>query len=212
MEPHSRDLGPDGEEAQVSDTTIAPEQASWTNSLDGDELEQRVHRLEEIVADLCNTQILEDRVAARVAEQLRPRLQQAELDSASPAASAGTEAATPEAQVDAAAPPPGSAYTLPVPLPADPEMSLIREVWSEVRLLLRMVRDPIYSISWLGIIVPLFALVYVVFPWKFWPLNAIPDGIYLIGLLDDLVVAYVGFKVLGRELRRYRGFLARRMR
>jgi hypothetical protein len=160
---------------------------------------------------MYDAQAVEERVYARVLEKIEAKAPQGKAESVASDSMETDEAARAagvEAQPSAAGPEPITSWSLPAGL----ELSLIGEIWWDIRTLLRMVRDPLYSMTWLGVLVPLFALVYITFPWKIWPLNAIPDSFYLIGLLDDLAVAYLGFKVLGRELRRYRTFLARRVR
>jgi hypothetical protein len=166
------------------------------------DLGQRVARLEDAVGALCDTQAMEDRLATRIAEQVR-----AELKSAAAAQAASPGGYTEEAATDAAP----TVSATPSRPPA--RRTFIGDVWNDIVLFLRMLRDPVYAMSWGSVLVSLIAFLYLtVWAWfKDWMHQDIPT-IPVISYLDDLVVAYIGFKVLSRELRQYEQFLAERER
>lgn len=160
-------------------------------------LEQRVARLEDAVAALQDTGRIEQRVAERVTRRLNrnppPVAEPAPADlivnvgrQLLPAAlnrsRAGTEAA------DVAAPGAGP--------------WVLFEAYAEARAMVRMFFDRRYRVSWTARIVPVAALVVFLCSWL------ILGNIWIIGsLLDkvvDLVLAFLVYKVLDREVQRYR--------
>jgi hypothetical protein len=88
-----------------------------------------------------------------------------------------------------------------------PPSALVRDLWWDLRTALRMLRDPYYPMTVACKIVPLAALFYVcVWPWfSAWTglLGTILSG------LVNIVVLYITFKVIQRELRRYYEFSQR---
>jgi hypothetical protein len=192
----------------MAETTASPETPAWEGTNHVEDLEQRVQKLEDVVAAICDTQALEDKVFQRVTARL----------SAVPTAPVAGHALTHDelpphpSEVEIAPPKPPVASFAPVPVPPQgfawfTELSLLGEMWWEVRALSRMIRDPLYRVSWLCRIVPIAALLYVTV-WG-WIVSYQGWTIPVIGMLDDLLVMYLGFKVLGRELRRYRQHEAR---
>ena len=191
----------------MADSTATPGAPTWNGTANVDELEQRLHKLEDVVAAIGDTQTLEDKVFQRVTERLsteRP---------APPAGHALSHDELPphpsEAEIAPPKPPPTATFVPPSPPPLPPqgfawltELSLVGEIWWEVRALTRMIRDPLYRISWLCRVVPIFALLYVTV-WG-WISSFYGWTIPVIGMLDDIIIMYLGFKVVGRELRRYR--------
>jgi hypothetical protein len=183
--------------------TMAPNTPGWTTPTTPsvEDLEQRLQRLEDVVASVCDTQSLEDRVVERVQEKLR---------SETPLAPPPIAAFAP----DGTGPHPSEAeYHSKQPLPPPSgfawvsELTLFGEMWQEVRALFRMIRDPVYRTSWLCRIVPVLCLLYVTV-WS-WVSAYLFGSIPILSMIDDLAVVYIGLKVLGRELRRYREFEAR---
>lgn len=165
----------------------------WTHAtLD---LDERVQRLEDVVSSLCDTQALEARVRDQVVERLRE--------------SHGGDTVHDFALGETA-----NAIPAPAPLaaayPATGLLPLPYDIWRDLTTCWRMIRDPHYRMSWLGTLAPLFALLYVtiwpIFSEWVMPLPSVP----LLGFLDDLVVLYLGLKVLGREMRRYQDVLRSR--
>jgi hypothetical protein len=166
-------------------------------------LEQRVRRLEDAIAQLQDLQGIQTRVPERVprpAQQGQPATPS--LASADLLLNVGKHlfeaAAAPVAQP---APPP----------PARPPLSgRARGVWlfwdivAEARAILRMFVDPRYRMSWAGRLVPVgLAAAFVLSSW--WvPGTSIPLVGFWVNKAADLVLAFVLFKVLGYEARRYR--------
>jgi hypothetical protein len=178
-------------------------------------LEQRVRRLEDAIAALQDTQLMEDRVVERVrqrvelhhAEQPRPAglfvsaarmlmpKQVEEVPPDQPHADAGAAPDGPTA--NGAAPPPEA---------TQPGWLLV-ELYREIRGMVRMFADHRYRMSWTGKAVPLAAILAAVISWL------LISGIPLIGgLLDrlvDLTLIVLVYKAMSRELCRYRELLAR---
>lgn len=84
---------------------------------------------------------------------------------------------------------------------------LLGEAIAEARAIVRMYVDPRYRLSWFGRVVPL-GLIALIATSQFWGCvlgTALPLGIgTLLDKAVDLVLAFVLFKVLGQEARRYR--------
>jgi hypothetical protein len=100
---------------------------------------------------------------------------------------------------------PSGPVTTPGAAPESPRRSrLWFDALAELRAMYRMFVDPRYRLSLTGRVVPLVLLVAMATSYIWVP----GTSIYALGrLLDkvvDLVLAYVLFKVLGREARRYR--------
>jgi len=180
-------------------------------------LEQRVRRLEDAIAALQDTQIMEDRVVERVrqrvelhhVEQPRPAglfvsaarmlmpKQVEEVPPELPHADAGAAATDGAAANGTAAPPPEA---------AQPGWLLV-ELYREIRGMARMFADHRYRMSWTGKAVPLAAILVAVISWL------LISGIPLVGgLLDravDLTLIVLVYKAMSRELCRYRDLLSR---
>ncbi len=79
---------------------------------------------------------------------------------------------------------------------------LLFDIYAEVRCMVRMYLDPRYQLSWVTRIFPPVLLACMVFSWL------TLDGMKLIGPFVDravfLILAYLLFRVLGREAVRYR--------
>lgn len=182
----------------MSETTVDTAQPSWMGPNPVEDLEQRVQRLEDVVAAVCDTEALETRVASRVTEKLRAEAEQAKgpphLIGSTPVGGFGVDPRPPAAPRATWVPPTG-------------EMSFLGEIWWDARMLFQMIRDPLYRMSWAAKVVPVLALLYVTVWAAIAPTISAWPTIPLIGYLDDLLVVYLGLKVLGRELRRYQAFL-----
>jgi hypothetical protein len=163
-------------------------------------LEQRVRRLEDAIAQLQDLQGIQTRVAGR-APGPAPRAQPA-----TPARSSAELLLNVGKHLLGAAAAP-AAPPAPQPPPAPPPLSgrargvwLLRDTVAEVRAILRMFVDPRYRMSWAGRIVAVGLVVAFVFSSWWVPGTSIP----LVNKAVDLVLAFVLFKVLGYEARRYR--------
>lgn len=88
-----------------------------------------------------------------------------------------------------------------------PPSSILRDLWWDLRTGYRMLRDPSYPMTATAKVVPLLAVFYVcVWPWFSSWTGLI--GTMLSGLVNILVL-YVSYKVIQRELRRYYDFSQR---
>lgn len=196
----------------TEDMTTAPESAHWQESPPVEELEQRLQRLEDAVAALCDTQALEDRVAARVSEKVIGKL----------------PAATPVSDTQIA---PVASYAPYDPEPAMPNfrdnvargwqstlasadtLSLLGDMWSDVRTFWAMIRDGMYPMTWLSRLIGLLPAAYLLWSMFAGFHNGILGAVgYIIDLLLLVPFLYIALKVWGRELRRYREFNATRRR
>lgn len=196
----------------MAETTMEPAPPPWTGNPTGEELEQRLQRLEDVVASLCDTQVLEDRVREKVLEQVR-----GEIDSLKGQKPPGSSAEIRvEGDSSTRLQPPVATLAGPAsrPLPPpEPTGSILREFAWEIRTLFQMVRDPFYHLSWGARLVLVLPLTHILW----FMLFDFPKGIPLIGPPLHFVLnfsiayatAYVVFKVFGRELRRYREFTTR---
>jgi hypothetical protein len=197
-------------------------------------LEQRLQRLETAITRLSEGD-RDDQIAERVAELIRPHAAPRALPGPehSPAESNTIPRAMPippaptASLADFALPP----IALPPPLPDSsfravmrplreslplasnvfhrvlPPSSILRDLWWDLRTGYRMLRDPYYPMSLACKFVPLFALFYIcVWPWFSSWTGLI--GTLMSGLVN-IVVLYVTFKVIQRELRRYYDFSQR---
>ncbi len=168
-------------------------------------LEERVRRLEDALAQMQDTQQLESRVAAKVTNQISQEL----------APAAGTSPAAGLVEIGkrllAITAPPAPRSVSPRPPGAKPGW-LLWELWAEARIIPRMYVDPRYRMTWVGRIVPIVLL--LVFFWPITTLKFVPllcvmvgdKGIidWLVGTPLQLLIAFVLFKVLSHEVRRYR--------
>lgn len=141
-------------------------------------LEQRVRRLEETLASLQNVDGLEERIAERVRSRLQSQIM-AEF-------------------------PQGVPLDAPLGLPPLPARWLLGDLWADLRDLVAMWMDHRYRVAWMT---QFFLLVLVALiltsHWWFPPSWILGVGPFLDKGLD-LVLAFGAFKILSREVRRYR--------
>jgi hypothetical protein len=176
-------------------------------------LEDRVRRLEDVVASLQDTRPLEERVL----EGLTARLERARnpsdlansagliidagrrlLPAAVGALQEGVNAADAEAQAQAR----GAAGSNRRPW-------LLFEVYADLRTMMRMYVDPRYRMGWQGRILPVALLGAIVTSWFWLPgtatLGAISSALGTLYMKAfDLAIAFVLCKVVHREVQRYR--------
>jgi hypothetical protein len=161
-------------------------------------LEERVRQLEDAVAAMHDTRLLEERVAERVAERIHGNLTHAPSSAAGILIDAGHHLfpATADSMNNEFAYPGASTNVDPGPRPP----WLLLEIYEEFRAIYWMFLDPRYRLSWTGRIAPL-AILFVLFSsWLF--LGSFPWS--LIDKVLSLVLIVVLYKVLSREARRYR--------
>jgi hypothetical protein len=169
-------------------------------------LERRVRRLEDAIAQLQDLQGIQTRVAGRVpgpapqAQPATPSRPSAEL-----LLNVGKHLLGAAASAAPATPP------APQPQPPTPPLSgrargvwLFRDTVAEARAILHMFVDPRYRMSWAGRIVVVGLAAAFVFSYWWVPGTSIPLVGYWVNKAVDLVLAFVLFKVLGYEARRYR--------
>jgi hypothetical protein len=81
---------------------------------------------------------------------------------------------------------------------------LLWDTWAEARAIVRMFLDPRYRMSWSARVVPLLVLAAILTATIWVPGSSITIVGDLLVKLVDLVLAFVLFKWLGHEARRYR--------
>jgi len=180
-------------------------------------LEQRVRRLEDAIAALQDTQLMEDRVVERV----RQRVELHHVEHPRPAGLIVSAARmlmpkpVEEVPLDhvhaevGATPIDGQAANGATTPPAEAAQPgwLVVELYREIRGMVRMFADHRHRMSWTGKAVPLAAILVAVISWL------LISGIPLVGgLLDravDLTLIVLVYKAMSRELCRYRELLAR---
>ena len=151
-------------------------------------LELRIQRLEEAVAALQARQ-KEDRITTSAPGPSSPP--------------PGDPAPTPAA-VPTASPAPTAIQTAEA-LPARARRPwLLWEIIAEFRIIYRMYVDPRYSMTWMARLVPLVLVVLILLSGWWGPWSYIPFIGWLLDKCIDLVLAFVLFKVLSHEARRYR--------
>ena len=166
-------------------------------------LEQRVHRLEDAVAHLQDTRSLEERVIERVTERLQrqkptaPRAVAGMVIDATRNLLPSVIASNSSHHADSGGPSAGRAAS-----PRRPW--LLFDMVADARAIFRMFVDPRYHLSWRGRLLPL-VLTAVILTSSYW----IPGtGLAIVGPLFDkslnLVLAFVLYKILAYEARRYR--------
>ncbi len=169
-----------------------------TNHVELAALELRVRRLEDAFAQVQDLQQLEQRLVERfqLPQPEPPR------STTSLVLDAARHLIAPEPV------PPPPTLVAPVPRPYHVEHPwFLTDLLTEARVIVRMFVDPRYRLGWqtrLGA----FVLIVAIFTSTLWiPGMVLLQGWFLGTLVDkvvDLLLAFVLFKLLGREARRYR--------
>jgi hypothetical protein len=159
-----------------------------------DDLEDRLRRLEETLSRMAQAP-----PAPRPAEQIRPKTP------AGPAEARGSFLSNIGKKLLAAAVVPSGPVTI-ADAAADPARAPrpVRDALAEARAIYRMFVDPRYRLSLAGRLVPLGLVLAIVTSYIWVPGTSIPFLGRLLDKVVDLVLAYVLFKFLGHEARRYR--------
>jgi hypothetical protein len=169
-------------------------------------LEQRVHRLEQAVAAMSDTHLMEDRVVERVARRIEPNQNGGLLSGAARFLKGSTRPIEPEATEptpDAEpAPPPESS-------PARPGW-LVLEFIQEIRTAARMFTDYRYRISWTGRVVPIVCIVLAVM--SFFVFRIVPIIGTAMDYVVDIVLVVILYKAMSREVERYQSGAGRVLR
>ena len=193
------------ERGAISDPTTAPngETPDDPTANRPVALEQRVARLEDAVATLQDTRPLEERVVERVSRRLHRESTPA-LPEAGGVLKAGRQllpvalnlirTKADEAERSATVSPGGLRRPW-----------LLFDAYAEVQTIVRMFLDRRYRPTWTARLVPLAFLVLIMTSSWIWMPGT---GIVFFGTILDkivtLVLAYLAFKILHREVRRYR--------
>jgi hypothetical protein len=158
-------------------------------------IEERIRRLEAMLAGLQQMQAKEPRPTEQVTTGLPPE---------KPAGPSVLERATTLLEA--------GKHLLPSLAPAAPEAGrpasgrawLMWELLAEARAILHMYTDPRYRLSWAGGMLPPLLLVALVTAQWWVPFAAVPVLGWVVSKLIELALAFVLFKVLAHEARRYR--------
>jgi hypothetical protein len=180
-----------------------PTKNDATNGVHVEALEQRICRLEDAVAAIQDTQLMEDRVVERVVQRVEHaplplRESSGMIVNAARMLMPRTIDAMPE---DGAAPPADS------PTTGASSPWFVLGIFHELRWMLRMLTDYRYRMSWSGRIVLLVAVVAIVL--SYFVLTALP---LIGGILDRVVlllIAIVTYKAMSREVQQYRDVMER---
>ena len=184
-------------------TTDDPESLSADSSRNGSDtvpptLEERVNRLEGAVAILQDTQQLEERVVERLSDRFNSSAAHAIRADLAPIAAHSPEA-SPTAVDGPAAIPEATRVYEPVRKPW-----LLWDAYAEARVMILMYVDPRYRLTWMTRFLPLGLLALILTSWFWLPGSSVPIMGTLFDKALDLVLAFLLFKVLSREARRYR--------
>jgi hypothetical protein len=175
-------------------------------------LEGRVRRLEDALAALQDTRALEERVVERVAAKVGPGDPNGLRESAGLIMEAGRHLLPAAAGALAGGADAAEAHARAQAQPAAPGRRpwLLFEVYAELRAMVRMYVDPRFRLTWQARLLPLVLLVAIATSGLWLPGNDFLNKITLniVGTLYekvvDLALAFVLFKVLHREVSRYR--------
>lgn len=154
--------------------------------------EDRIRRLEEAVAALQETELVEERVAERVVGRLRksPPPELSELAGREPRA--------------VSEPPANGSATASPESAATPEKSgwLFLDLWTELRTMARMIADHRFKLSVTARLGPIGVLVGYIFAWLL--IGSIPFVGWALERVIDVALIVILYVILGREARRYR--------
>jgi hypothetical protein len=172
-------------------------------------LDLRVRRLEEAIADLQDTRQIEERVAERVSDKICRNPSHGIQESASFLINAGRHILplTKGLASDSGE----AAPNVTTPRPARPAWWLF-EAYDDLRSVVRMYFDPLYRrhMTWTAFLTPFVFLACVLMSW-FWLSSGIPVlslGLAFLDKIVDVLLAFFAFKILSRELHRYREMMA----
>lgn len=157
------------------------------------EVEQRLRRLEASVAALQDTQLMEERVAERVVVRLKRPSHNSLRESAGVVLDAG-RVLVPVTEPVADRPTASQSKDRP--------WWVLSDLWSELRTFGAMLFDHRYAFSLTGRFGPVVIICSYVFTWLF------VGGFLLVGgvmeRVIDIVLAVLLYKIIAREVRRYR--------
>jgi hypothetical protein len=167
-----------------------------------EQLEQRVRRLEEAVAGLQDTRLMEDRIVQRVTEKV--------------AASQGNKEGTESARGRNGERTTANSPVSPARQVSDPPLTnrhgwWFFEAYQDLRAMIRMFSDRRYRhhMTWTAFLTPFVLVVCILAVWFLMP-TSLPIVGPLLRVFDklvDLVLAFFAYKILLREVRRYQDMI-----
>jgi hypothetical protein len=183
--------------------------AEATNPAALESLDLRVRRLEDAIAGLQDTRQIEERVAERVSDKICRNPSHGIQESASFLINAGRHILplTKGLASDSSE----AALNPNLPRPARPAWWLF-EAYDDLRSVVRMYFDPLYRrhMTWTAFLTPFVLLACILVVW-FWMPTSIPIlglGLAFLDKVVDVLLAFFAFKILSRELHRYREMMA----
>jgi len=206
-----------------SPTTPNGEAHSDSVQLRSESLEQRVRRLEDVMASLQDTRHLEDRVVERVASRINREPTTTIVQSTPAIVHAGRQllpaalglfrAGADQAEQQAVDRPESH------PAPADRQPWLLFDVYAEARTMVHMYFDHRYHVSRQARWIPAMLLIAILtswmwLSWLFLPLVYVLPTIistaiiFVMDKIVNLVLAFLALKILSREVVRYRKTVA----
>jgi hypothetical protein len=180
---------------------VMPEDRSIDESIHT--LEARLYRLEQAVAALSDTQLMEDRIVERVAHRTDPHQNGGLFAGAAKLLKGGTP--KPDAETPVAGPQPD----VVVEPPAKAGWLLVEFV-QEIRAAMRMFADYRYRMTWTGRIVPLACVILGVL--SFFVIRLVPLVGSMLDFVIDFVLIVILYKALSREVARYQSGAGRVLR
>jgi hypothetical protein len=185
----------------IEDPPIGSSQPLDGSHHSGETLEQRVHRLEDAVAALQDTQVIEERIIDRVVVRLNQEpmantthIKGAERRTPRPAANPPAADRAPPAQ--------------PVPTLTMQSSWLVLEILSELRAMVRMFFDIRFRVGW-GAYLAVLVIAFILVSGWLMPLAGLPIVGAPLDKVVDLLLALFAYKRLHREVTRYREVMAR---
>jgi hypothetical protein len=167
-------------------------------------LEQRVRRLEDAMAQLQEQHGIQTRFAVRPADRPPAPMPAAAVPPASTAALFDVGKRLLGAASEAVAQPPAQPAAAPSPSVPSGPFWLFWDTLAEGRAIVRMFVDPRYHLRWSARALPLIVLAAILTSYYWVPGTTIPLLGSWINKAVDLILAFVLFKWLGHEARRYR--------
>jgi hypothetical protein len=166
------------------------------------DLQRRVTRLEDALASVQDTGLLEERVCERVARRLERGAREAESRHLLVGAGQHLLPTALHLMRDAS----GSTAE---PLPGEQQGRpwFLYDLYAEGRAIVRMYLDRRYRLPWLPRVVPLILLAAILTSSVWFPGTSISVVGTIIDKAVDLLLAFCAFKILSREARRYRAAL-----
>jgi hypothetical protein len=168
-------------------------------------VEQRLHRLEDAVAALQETRQLEERLVERVVDRLVRNPPAALRDPANVVIEAPRSSWLPALGLLRSTP--GTApEALPAAVPTAKPSWLLTDTFGEGRAIVRMFFDPRFRVARSVEILSLGLIVLILTSWYWLPGTTLMPALVSSILVKavDLILAFVLYKILSREARRYR--------